>query len=117
LPSRLRNANLDLPARIRNWLAFAMALENHEVMNHKKSWLSSVGGVSRRQALIAGATVATSLYFGNLLPAAERRRRVVVWSEGTAPDDKVYPKDVNTAMADGLKKHIRDWIYRDGGRP
>ncbi len=33
---------------------------------------------------------------------------VVVWSEGTAPKN-VYPKDINTAIADGLKKDLPDW--------
>jgi trehalose utilization protein len=79
-------------------------------MNHNKSVLFATDGISRRDALVAGTTVVTSLCLGNLLQAAERRRRVVVWSEGTAPEDKVYPKDVNTAMADGIKKHLRDWI-------
>ena len=41
------------------------------------------------------------------LAAAPGGRKVVVWSEGTANVDpgskKVYPNDVNTAMAEGLK--------------
>jgi trehalose utilization protein len=41
------------------------------------------------------------------LAATPGRRKVVVWSEGTANVDpgskKVYPNDVNAAMADGLK--------------
>jgi trehalose utilization protein len=38
---------------------------------------------------------------GNLM-AAEGKKCVVVWSEGTAPKDK-YPHDINGAVADGLK--------------
>lgn len=35
--------------------------------------------------------------------AAPSKKRVVVWSEGTAQLDKVYPNDVNTTIAEGLK--------------
>lgn len=35
--------------------------------------------------------------------AAEGKRRVVVWAEGTAPLDKVYTNDVNSVIAEGLK--------------
>lgn len=42
-----------------------------------------------------------------LLTAAPTKRKVVVWSEGTAnvdPGSKaVYPNDINTAIAEGLK--------------
>jgi trehalose utilization protein len=42
-----------------------------------------------------------------LLAASAQRKVVVVWSEGTANGDsaskKVYPEDINTAIADGLK--------------
>ncbi len=62
--------------------------------------------ISRRAALARGATFAAALY----LPsgrAAETRRTVVVWSEGTANVDaaskKVYPEDINTAIAEGLE--------------
>jgi trehalose utilization protein len=53
-------------------------------------------------ACAAGAALAPSLQ-------AAPTRRVVVWSEGTAPDDKVYPKDINGAIADGLKKKLTGW--------
>jgi trehalose utilization protein len=40
-------------------------------------------------------------------PAAGATRKVVVWSEGSAAEDAgskdVYPKDINTAIAEGLK--------------
>ena len=43
----------------------------------------------------------------NLLAATPAKRKVVVWSEGSANVDaaskKVYPEDINTAIAEGLK--------------
>ncbi len=63
-------------------------------------------GISRRSALALGATVAASALLSPALLAAEKRK-VVVWSEGTACVDagskEVYPKDINTAIAEGLK--------------
>lgn len=63
--------------------------------------------ISRRQALILGATATAALLTSTNLTAADRKRKVVVWSEGTANVDKeskeVYPHDINTAIADGLK--------------
>ena len=66
------------------------------------------GGISRRAALGAGATVAAGLLVGpQLLGRGRPHRKVVVWSEGTAnvdPGSKgIYPNDINTAIADGLK--------------
>jgi len=50
---------------------------------------------------MAGAVVAPRLM------AAQEKRKVVVWSEGTANVDpaskKVYPDDINSAIAEGLK--------------
>ncbi len=64
--------------------------------------------ISRRTALGLGAAAAANA----LLPldawAAPAKRRVVVWSEGTAPKD-VYPNDINGAIAEGLKKSLPDW--------
>jgi len=40
-------------------------------------------------------------------PAAGNRT-VAVWSEGTAPKN-VYPNDINSAIADGLKKSLTGW--------
>jgi trehalose utilization protein len=40
--------------------------------------------------------------------AAEPKRVVVVWSEGTAPKN-VYPNDINGAIADGLTKSLKNW--------
>src|SRR6185369_3642534 len=63
---------------------------------------------SRRSALTYGAGIAATLLIGNESPAAgSTGRRVVVWSEGTANVDetskKIYPQDINTAIAEGLK--------------
>ena len=44
---------------------------------------------------------------GKAKAAAETKRCVVVWSEGTAPKE-VYPKDINGAVAEGLKE-LKDW--------
>jgi trehalose utilization protein len=64
-------------------------------------------GLSRRTALGLGATVAAGLLVAPQLLAAQGKRRVVVWSEGTAnvdPGSKgIYPNDINTAIAEGLK--------------
>jgi trehalose utilization protein len=51
---------------------------------------------------LGAAAAAGALLTPNLL-AQGAKRTVVVWAEGTAPADKVYPKDVNTVIADGLK--------------
>jgi trehalose utilization protein len=63
--------------------------------------------ISRRAALAFGATAATGVLLAPELLAAGAKRTVVVWSEGTASVDeeskKVYPNDVNTAIAEGLK--------------
>lgn len=81
--------------------------------------------ISRRAILALGAVAAGDILLGNLAQAAEAKHhqtehkphpkpephkkpephakhRVVVWSEGTAPK-KVYPHDINGAVADGLK--------------
>ena len=44
-----------------------------------------------------------------VVPASAATRRVVVWSEGTAQDDKAYPQDINTAIAAGLRKKLSGW--------
>ncbi len=88
---------------------------------------------SRRELLWPGAAVAAGLVLGvglnangaeqpntekpkgkkgkkgkNKKAAAQAKRCVVVWSEGTAPK-KVYPKDINGAVAEGLSKDLTDW--------
>jgi len=44
---------------------------------------------------------------GCFMANAQDKRCVVVWSEGTAPK-KVYPKDINGAIAEGLAC-LKDW--------
>jgi len=64
-------------------------------------------GMTRRNALALGATVATGLAVMPAALAQGQKRKVVVWSEGTAnvdPKSKiVYPNDVNSAIAEGLQ--------------
>jgi len=83
---------------------------------------------SRRELLWPGAAVAAGLVLGAGLNAgaaeeptkkkkkgkgkrkkaeAQAQRCVVVWSEGTAPK-KVYPNDINAAIAEGLKE-LQGW--------
>jgi trehalose utilization protein len=63
--------------------------------------------ISRRTALALGTTAATGLLLNASLLAAPGKRKVVVWSEGTANVDaeskKIYPQDINTAIAEGLE--------------
>jgi len=64
--------------------------------------------ISRRTALGLGATAAAGVWLSpEWLAAAPGQRQVVVWSEGTANVDPaskgVYPDDINTAIAEGLK--------------
>ncbi len=53
-----------------------------------------------------GAAIAAGILVDGSLCAAPAKRKVVVWSEGTANQDsgskEVYPHDVNTAIAEGL---------------
>src|ERR1019366_7968431 len=69
-------------------------------------------GLSRRTMLGLSAVAATGMLLAPGALAAPGKRRVVVWSEGTAPKDEgskeVYPHDINTAVAEGLKP-LADW--------
>ena len=56
------------------------------------------GGLVLGSKLAAAAEKAA----GEKAAAAKPAHRVIVWSEGTAPKN-VYPKDINTAIAEGLK--------------
>lgn len=62
--------------------------------------------VSRRALLALGAVAAGEMMLGPSL-AAGGKRRVVVWSEGSAPKN-VYPHDINAAVAEGLKP-LANW--------
>ena len=75
--------------------------------------------ISRRTALGLGATVAAGVLLSpELLAAAATKRKVVVWSEGTAnvdPGSKgIYPNDINTAIAEGLKPLGKQFGHRAG---
>ena len=63
--------------------------------------------LTRRAALGRGALLAAGVLAAPALLAEDPKRKVVVWSEGTAnvdPNSKgIYPQDINTAIADGLK--------------
>jgi trehalose utilization protein len=80
------------------------ASRNAQHATHNTQRLSDC--LSRRRAIALGATTATGLIFAPALLAAADKRKVVVWSEGTANVDpaskKVYPNDINTAIAEGL---------------
>ena len=76
--------------------------------------------MNRRTLLGLGAVAAGGLVLGKTVEGAVRpaakaaakaaggSRTVVVWSEGTAPAN-VYPKDINSAIAEGLKKSLTGW--------
>jgi len=63
--------------------------------------------ISRRRALALGTTLTAALALTPSAWAAAGKRKVVVWSEGTAnvdPKSKVvYPDDINSAIAEGLQ--------------
>ncbi len=63
--------------------------------------------MTRRAVLAAGAMTAGGLCLGAKVFGAEPTRRVLVWSEGSAPKN-VYPKDINTVVAEGLKS-LKGW--------
>ncbi len=87
-------------------------------MNSKRfsdQTVASDPSLSRRSWLTLGLGAATAVLMPRALGAAAGSRRVVVWAEGTAPEDKVYPQDVNTAMADGLRKYLKGWKVDTAG--
>src|SRR5690242_13486083 len=79
-----------------------------EVNQQSFRQLSRRTALTRTAVAMAGALVAPRLF------AAQEQRKVVVWSEGTANVDpaskKVYPNDINFAIAEGLKPlESRGW--------
>ena len=76
-------------------------------MNQFQSKKQRNTGISRRAMLGLSAAAATGVLLAPGALAAPGKRRVVVWSEGSASKDegskKVYPQDINTAVAEGLK--------------
>jgi trehalose utilization protein len=68
--------------------------------------------ISRRALLGGGLALAGGLLLEKPSEAVRAGRRqnkpvVVVWSEGTAPKN-IYPNDINTAIAEGLKP-LKGW--------
>lgn len=64
--------------------------------------------MNRRTLIAAGVATAGALLLKNEAQAEKGVvRKVVVWSEGTAPK-KIYPDDVNTVIAEGLKS-LKGW--------
>ncbi len=58
--------------------------------------------LTRRDVLALGAVAATGLWANQNAFSGEPKRRALVWSEGTAPKE-VYPDDINTVVAEGLR--------------
>jgi len=71
--------------------------------------LASHSACSRRAFLAAGLGAAAFAYTAQAQRADAPARRVVVWSEGTAPVDKVYPDDINTVIAAALRESLPRW--------
>jgi trehalose utilization protein len=88
----------------RNRLHFPERILDDRAMENFSSRLSGGPhhGISRRAVLELGAAAAVGFLLNPNALAAAGKRRVVVWSEGTAPKD-VYPRDINGAVAEGLK--------------
>jgi trehalose utilization protein len=63
--------------------------------------------INRRALLASGLAAAGGLLLAGSAEAAPKKRRVIVWSEGTAPKN-VYPQDINTAIAEGLQP-LKGW--------
>jgi trehalose utilization protein len=66
--------------------------------------------ILRRTALTLGAAASSQSLWGRCGFAASPTRRVLVWSEGTAPK-RVYPHDIRGAVAEGLKE-LEGWEVR-----
>jgi trehalose utilization protein len=64
-------------------------------------------GISRRDLVCLGTLAAAGAALPRVAEAAGTRRRVVAWSERTAPKE-VYPADINTAVAEALRP-LADW--------
>ncbi len=84
------------------------ASNNRRILRASRATPHSFGTpISRRTALTLGASAAAGVLLAPKLFAALAKLKVVVWSEGSANVDKaskaVYPKDINIAIADGLK--------------
>jgi trehalose utilization protein len=98
------------------YLRSIVGIQTISAMNQNNSLRtrSSTPRISRRTAISTGATIAAGVLLDIPLLAAPAKKLVVVWSEGTANVDaaskKVYPDDINTAIAEGLKPlESKDW--------
>ncbi len=67
-----------------------------------------IHAIFRRAMFRASVALLGTLACASSLFAAEAKKTVVVWSEGTAPKN-VYPKDINGAIAEGLKQDLAGW--------
>ncbi|HZP84621.1 MAG TPA: hypothetical protein VFB21_23500, partial [Chthonomonadaceae bacterium] len=69
---------------------------------------------TRREFLRASGRLAAGIALAgaglNRVEAAPAKRRVIVWSEGSAPKN-VYPNDINAAIAEGLRP-LKGWDIR-----
>ncbi len=63
--------------------------------------------ISRRRMLGLSAAAVGTLLLPSALHAATGQRRVVIWTEGTAPKD-TYPHDISGAIAEGFKS-LEGW--------
>lgn len=59
-------------------------------------------------AVLIMATVTAICVSSAVSKDTEKKKCVVVWSEGTAPKN-VYPDDINGAISEGLKESLKDW--------
>ena len=60
------------------------------------------GGLALTAGMLAAQEAEAGSYSPEPMAKMAKNKKVVVWSEGTAPK-KVYPDDINTAIAAGLK--------------
>lgn len=67
----------------------------------------------RRDLVLAGLGLAGGLSAGQVWGQAKPAKRILVWSEGTAPKS-VYPNDINGAVAEGLAG-LRGYDIRTAG--
>src|SRR5438270_2455608 len=85
-------------------MANIRSMKKHSLVNLESL---SLARISRRRAFALTSGLSAGLAMTGGLIAATDKRKVVVWSEGTAnvdPKSKVvYPNDINSAIAEGLQ--------------
>ena len=62
--------------------------------------------ISRRTALGLGAAAGASVLLGGQAQAAEEKRRVIIWSEGTEPKN-VYPDGIRAQHTPSAKEYVQ----------